>query len=68
MFLMNAGTVVAVVSIIVLFVLLFIFISRIRIVRQTQKVIVERLGAYHATWSVGFHILVPFIDRVAKIV
>ena len=68
MFLMNAGTVVAVVSIIVLFVLLFIFISRIRIVRQTQKVIVERLGAYHATWSVGFHILVPFIDRVAKTV
>ena len=65
---MNPGTVVAVVSIIVLFVLLLIFISRIRIVRQTQKIIVERLGAYHATWSVGFHILVPFIDRIAKIV
>ena len=62
---MNPGTVVAVVTIVVLFVLLLIFISRIRIVRQTQKVIVERLGAYHATWSVGFHILVPFIDRIA---
>ena len=68
MFLMGSGTVVAVVSIVVLFVLLLIFISRIRIVRQTQKIIVERLGAYHATWSVGFHILVPFIDRIAKIV
>ena len=65
---MNPGTVVAVVSIVVLFVLLLIFISRIRIVRQTQKIIVERLGAYHATWSVGFHILVPFIDRIAKVV
>lgn len=65
---MNPGTVVAIVLIVVLFVLLLIFISRIRIVRQTQKVIVERLGAYHATWSVGFHILVPFIDRIAKIV
>ena len=65
---MNPGTVVAVVTIVILFVLLLIFISRIRIVRQTQKVIVERLGAYHATWSVGFHILVPFIDRLAKIV
>ena len=68
MFLMAPGTIVAVVTIVVLFVLLLIFISRIRIVRQTQKVIVERLGAYHATWSVGFHILVPFIDRLAKIV
>ena len=66
MFLSNSGTIVAIVAIVVLFVLLLIFISRIRIVRQTQKVIVERLGAYHATWSVGFHILVPFIDRVAK--
>ena len=65
---MNPGTVVAIVLIVLLFVLLLIFISRIRIVRQTQKVIVERLGAYHATWSVGFHILVPFIDRIAKIV
>ena len=65
---MNPGTVVAIVTIVILFVLLLIFISRIRIVRQTQKVIVERLGAYHATWSVGFHILVPFIDRVDKTV
>ena len=65
---MNPGTIVAIVTIVVLFVLLLIFISRIRIVRQTQKIIVERLGAYHATWSVGFHILVPFIDRLAKIV
>ena len=42
---MTPGTIVAVVTIVVLFVLLLIFISRIRIVRQTQKVIVERLGA-----------------------
>ena len=62
----SSGTIVAIVLIVVLLVLLLIFISRIRIVRQTQRVIVERLGAYHATWSVGFHVLVPFIDRVAK--
>ena len=63
---MNPGTVVAIVLIVLLFVLLLIFISRIRIVRQTQKVIVERLGAYHATWGTGIHFLVP-INSIKKL-
>ena len=63
---LSGGTIVAIILIVILFAILMIFVSRIRIVRQTERVIVERLGAYHATWSVGFHILVPFIDRVAK--
>jgi len=45
--------------------LLVILISSIKIVRQAQKVIVERLGGYRKTWDVGIHMLVPFIDRVA---
>ena len=45
--------------------LIIIFICSIKIVRQTQKIIVERMGGYHKTWDVGIHMLVPFIDRVA---
>lgn len=49
---------------IVVFLLLVIFISNIKVVRQTEKIIVERLGAYRATWGVGIHMLLPFFDRV----
>ena len=45
--------------------LIIILICSIKIVKQAQKVIVERLGGYHKTWDVGLHMLVPFIDRVA---
>lgn len=55
--------------IVILSVLLFIFIlviiCNIKIVKQTEKVIVERLGAYRTTWGVGMHMLMPFFDRIA---
>lgn len=47
------------------FVLLIVLICSIKIVKQTEKVIVERLGAYRTTWNVGIHMLLPFFDRVA---
>ena len=53
---------------VVCFLLLCIAASGVRIVKQTNKYIVERLGAYKATWGVGFHYLIPFIDRVSKVV
>ncbi|MCR5650838.1 MAG: SPFH/Band 7/PHB domain protein [Lachnospiraceae bacterium] len=40
--------------------------SCIKIVPQAQAAVVERLGAYIATWSVGLHFKVPVIDRVAR--
>ncbi len=43
-----------------------ILASCIKIVPQAQAYVVERLGAYQQTWSVGLHIKVPFIDKVAK--
>ncbi|MBE6134122.1 MAG: SPFH/Band 7/PHB domain protein [Erysipelotrichaceae bacterium] len=46
-------------------VLIVILICSIKIVRQAQKVIVERMGGYHKTWDVGIHMLIPFFDRVA---
>ena len=39
--------------------------SIIRIVPQNSALIVERLGKYHSTLEAGFHILMPFVDKVA---
>ena len=52
---------------IVLIVVIFlVLISCIKIVPQAQAFVIERLGAYQATWSVGFHLKAPFIDKVAR--
>lgn len=40
--------------------------TNIRIVPQAKAYVVERLGAYHATWAVGLHFKIPLIDRIAK--
>ena len=66
---MDAGviTVIVVFSILALVILIYL-VTRIKIVRQTSKYVVERLGGYHATWGVGFHFLCPFVDRVAYVV
>ena len=47
-------------------VVIALLISCIKIVPQANAYVVERLGAYHATWSTGMHFKVPFIDRIAK--
>ena len=49
-------------------VIIFILVRCIRIVQQSKAYIIERLGAYHATWNVGLHFKIPFIERVAKVV
>ncbi len=45
---------------------LIIVASCIKIVPQANAVILERLGAYQATWNVGIHFKVPFLDRIAR--
>ncbi len=40
--------------------------SNVRIVPQAVVYVVERLGAYQATWDTGLHVKIPFIDRIAK--
>lgn len=47
-------------------VILLVLVSCIRIVHQAQAMVMERLGAYLDTWSVGVHFKMPFIDHVAK--
>ena len=50
---------------IIIFIILILLITRIRIVKQTEKIVVERLGRYHKIWVIGVHFLVPFVDNVA---
>ncbi len=50
----------------ILAVLALILIFNIKIVPQAHAYIIERLGAYQATWAVGLHIKIPIIDRVAS--
>lgn len=46
-------------------ILIFILISSmVKVVPQRTAIIVERLGKYRATFSAGFQILIPFIDKV----
>lgn len=47
---------------------ILILVRNIRIVQQAKANVVERLGAYSATWNVGLHFKVPFIEKVAKVV
>ena len=47
-------------------IVLIIVIRNIKIVPQAHAVVLERLGAYKATWGTGLHIKIPFIDRIAK--
>lgn len=49
-----------------LIVVIALFATNIRIVPQAHAYVVERLGAYQATWGVGLHVKVPLIDKIAK--
>ena len=57
-----------IITVVIVVILLLIFVSSVRVVKQTDKYIIQRLGGYHATWGVGIHFLVPFFDKVAQIV
>ena len=52
--------------ILLLIIILVIIVANIKIVPQAHSYIIERLGGYYATWGVGLHFKVPFIDRIAK--
>jgi regulator of protease activity HflC (stomatin/prohibitin superfamily) len=58
----NATTLILVALLVFAFI---IFVRTVRIVPQKQAFIIERLGKYATTIEAGFHVLVPFVDRVA---
>lgn len=51
---------------VILFVIMCIIAGSVKIVPQASTYVVERLGAYKETWSVGLHFLVPLIDQVGR--
>ena len=53
--------------IILLIVILYIVISSLRIVRPTEKGLVERFGKYHRFVQGGLTYLVPFMDRIIRV-
>ncbi len=55
-----------IVAIVLIALILIILASCVKIVPQAHAMILERLGGYQTTWSVGVHFKIPFIDRVAK--
>lgn len=52
--------------VILVIILLLILASCVKIVPQAHAIVLERLGGYQSTWSVGIHFKVPFIDRVSR--
>ena len=54
------------VFVVVLFVVFVMIVANVRVVPQSRACVIERLGAYCATWQVGFHVKMPFIDRIAN--
>ena len=56
----------AVFLIVLLAVIIVLVVANIKIVPQAHSYVIERLGAYSASWSVGLHIKIPFIERIAK--
>ena len=47
-------------------IILIIIVANMRIVAQAHAVIIERLGAFHTVWDVGFHVKLPFVEKVVK--
>ena len=54
------------VLIIILVLAIVLLCSALRVVRQANAYVIERLGTYTATWGVGLHMMVPIIDKVAR--
>ena len=55
-----------VITVVIIIIALILITSCIKIVPQAHAYVIERLGAYQGTWSVGFHVKIPVIDKVAK--
>ena len=54
------------VGVIIALIVVVILVSCVKVVQQAQALVVERVGAYQATWGVGIHFKLPILERVAK--
>lgn len=47
-------------------IIILVIVANIKVVPQANAFVIERFGAYYATWHTGIHVKVPFMDRIAK--
>jgi regulator of protease activity HflC (stomatin/prohibitin superfamily) len=52
--------------IVLIIILLILLVSNIKVVPQANGYVIERLGGYQGTWSVGLHVKIPMIDKIAR--
>ena len=50
----------------IVFIAIFIVASCVKVVPQAHAFVIERLGSFHATWSTGLHVKIPFIEKITK--
>ena len=55
-----------IIGIILALIVVLVLVSCVKVVQQAQALVVERLGAYQATWGVGLHFKIPILERVAR--
>ena len=55
-----------IIGILFLIFVILVLVSCVKVVQQAKALVVERLGVYQATWGVGIHFKIPFIERVAR--
>ena len=58
---------IVIISVLVLL-LIALIVANLKIVPQSKAYVIERLGAFYASWQTGLHVKIPIIERVAKIV
>ena len=63
-----SGGIIGLIVVLAVFAILILFalFKSIVIVHQTEAYIVERIGKYRGTLDVGFHLIIPFFERVVK--
>ena len=57
---------IAFLGIVLVVIIVGLLLSCVKVVQQAQALVVERLGAYQATWGVGLHFKIPIIERIAR--
>lgn len=55
-----------IIALVVVLLFFIVVIANIKIVPQAHAFVLERLGAFHASWGTGLHVKIPFFDRIAK--
>ena len=55
-----------IIGVILALIIVVVLVSCVKVVQQAQALVVERLGAYQATWGVGIHFKIPILERVAR--